>query len=237
MPGDLRIGIRLDAEGKGFVGEMRLARRELDKLAGGTRKAGGANAEYNRAIKQSTKTTRGFSESLAKAHGRAISYIGGIGSITLATRSLLRHADAYTQISNAVRIATGSAGEQGWSPKAPTGGCSIPFSRRARKKKSTKGGLENCCISAQRTGNDGGQSKKNEGPATERTCSIGKTPAWLCGRRVPPLPQASPAPRNKHNTAKAAVVCFLCFVSIHAPREGRDYATENKLTATRKREK
>ncbi len=40
MPGDLRIGIRLDANGKGFVGEMRLARRELDKLAGGTRNAG-----------------------------------------------------------------------------------------------------------------------------------------------------------------------------------------------------
>jgi len=111
MAGDLRLGIRLTADSKGFVGEVKVARRELDKLGAGVRKAGGANAEYNRAIKQSTKTTRGFGESLAKAHGRAISYIGGIGSIALATRSLLRHADSYTQISNAVRIATGSAAE------------------------------------------------------------------------------------------------------------------------------
>lgn len=40
MPGDLKIGIRLDADGKRFVGEMRVAKRELDRLAGGTRKAG-----------------------------------------------------------------------------------------------------------------------------------------------------------------------------------------------------
>jgi len=49
MPGDLRIGIRLDADGKGFVGEMRVAQRELDRLAGGTRKAGRATAAYTRA--------------------------------------------------------------------------------------------------------------------------------------------------------------------------------------------
>jgi len=49
MAGDLKIGIRLDADGKSFVGEMRLARRELDKLAGGTRKAGAATAAYTRA--------------------------------------------------------------------------------------------------------------------------------------------------------------------------------------------
>jgi len=40
MTGDLRVAIRLTADGKGFVGEMRLARRELDKLADGTGKAG-----------------------------------------------------------------------------------------------------------------------------------------------------------------------------------------------------
>jgi len=40
MPDDLRVGIRLTADGKGFVGEVRVAKRELDKLTGSARKAG-----------------------------------------------------------------------------------------------------------------------------------------------------------------------------------------------------
>jgi len=40
MPGDLRVAIRLTADGKGFVGEVRVAKRELDRFVGGTRKAG-----------------------------------------------------------------------------------------------------------------------------------------------------------------------------------------------------
>lgn len=31
MPDDLKLGIRLTADGKGFVGEMRVAKRELDR--------------------------------------------------------------------------------------------------------------------------------------------------------------------------------------------------------------
>ena len=46
MAGDLNVGIRLTADGKGFVGEIRVAQRELDKLTGGTRKAGRANTQY-----------------------------------------------------------------------------------------------------------------------------------------------------------------------------------------------
>ncbi len=46
MAGDLRLGIRLTADSKGFVGEVKVARRGLDKLGAGVRKAGGANAQY-----------------------------------------------------------------------------------------------------------------------------------------------------------------------------------------------
>ena len=39
MTGDLKVGIRLTADGKGFVGEVRVAKRELDKLTGSTGKS------------------------------------------------------------------------------------------------------------------------------------------------------------------------------------------------------
>jgi len=115
MPGDLRIGIRLDADGKGFVGEMRLARRELDKLAGGTGKAGRATAAYARASQRGERATRDFGKSVSTAHGRVAKYAGaffGAQGLIAATRGLGRHADAYTRVSNAVRLATNSAGEQ-----------------------------------------------------------------------------------------------------------------------------
>jgi len=115
MPGDLRLGIRLTADTKGFVGEVRVARRELDKLAGGTRKAGGATDTYARAARRGEAATRGLGKSATSAHSKIAQYAGaffGAQGIIAATRGLVRHADAYTQISNAVRIATGSAAEQ-----------------------------------------------------------------------------------------------------------------------------
>jgi len=46
MPGDLNVQLRLTADGKGFVGEVRVAKRELDKFAGGVRKSSRANTQY-----------------------------------------------------------------------------------------------------------------------------------------------------------------------------------------------
>jgi len=107
MPGDdLKLNLRLTADGKGFVGEVRAAKRELDKLTGGVGKAGRANTQYARTARRTEAATRGLGKSFLAAHGHTLKYLGGIGSVTLATRGLARHADSYTQISNAVRLAT-----------------------------------------------------------------------------------------------------------------------------------
>ena len=37
MPDDIRLGVRLDADGKGFVGEVRTSGRELDRFGAGGR--------------------------------------------------------------------------------------------------------------------------------------------------------------------------------------------------------
>ncbi|MDD9883429.1 MAG: hypothetical protein OXU62_02655 [Gammaproteobacteria bacterium] len=39
MPGDLNVQLRLTADGKGFVGEVRVAKRELDRFTGSTGKS------------------------------------------------------------------------------------------------------------------------------------------------------------------------------------------------------
>jgi len=99
MPGDdLKLNLRLTADGKGFVGEVRVAKRELDKLTGGVRKGGAANAEYTREARRSEAATRSLGKSFLAAHGHTLKYVGGIGGITLATRGLLRHTDSYTPV-------------------------------------------------------------------------------------------------------------------------------------------
>ena len=37
MPRDLRLGLRLTADGKGFVGEVRVSKKALDDLTGSTK--------------------------------------------------------------------------------------------------------------------------------------------------------------------------------------------------------
>ncbi len=37
MTRDLKLGIRLTADSKGFVGEVRVSKKELDKLTGSSR--------------------------------------------------------------------------------------------------------------------------------------------------------------------------------------------------------
>ena len=111
MPGDLKVGIRLTADGKGFVGEVRVAKRELDKLAGGTGRADRAATKFSRSARRAEIQTRRFGAAAEGARSKVAGYIGaiaGAAGIAAATRGLARHADAYTRVTNAVRIATDS---------------------------------------------------------------------------------------------------------------------------------
>jgi len=99
----------LTADGKGFVGEVRVAKRELDKLTGSANKGSNAARKHTRAHRQGAAATRDFGESMRIAHSRALKYFGifvGAQGISAATRGLIRHADSFTQIGNAVRLST-----------------------------------------------------------------------------------------------------------------------------------
>ncbi len=185
MPDNLNLGIRFTADGKGLVGEIRGAKKELDKLtgstqqsaqanrtqarastqakkeqdrfttstqktsrankqqtgtarqsaqatqtqarastrakqaqdrmAGSTDRASQANRRYSKTAQQAQKATDKTGTSFQKTHNSALKYFalaGGISGVVRATRATIRHADAYTNISNAVRIATKSLAEQ-----------------------------------------------------------------------------------------------------------------------------
>ena len=97
MTRDLKLALRLTADGKGFVGEVRVAGQELDRFAGATRKTRHATDELG--------------SSFQRTHNRLLGYAAGYLTFTQAlsaTRALVRHADAYTEINNRLRLVTES---------------------------------------------------------------------------------------------------------------------------------
>ena len=112
MPKDLRLEIRLTADGKGFVGEVRVARREIDKLSDVTRRSGDANRRFNRSAQATETANKSLSSSFLKAHGSALKYIGTgalIAGGTAITRSIIQTGLEVEAAEQRFRVATGSA--------------------------------------------------------------------------------------------------------------------------------
>ena len=112
MPQDLRLAIRLDADAKGFQGEMRLGAEALGRLTGSTNRASAASRRLARTTGQVEAAARRSSSAIGAVHRRVLQYgsaLLGLHTAGTAARGLLRHADAFQSVSNAVRLATGSA--------------------------------------------------------------------------------------------------------------------------------
>ncbi len=86
MPRDLHLGIRLTADGKGLVGEVRVAQKELDRLAGTTRKADGTTRRYSQAAGEAERATRRTGRGFLAAHGHIVKYLGVLGGAGGATK-------------------------------------------------------------------------------------------------------------------------------------------------------
>ncbi len=115
MPRDLHLGIRLTADAKGLAGEVRVSKKELDRLTGTTRQAGRAAKDYSQASGRMEMATRRAGRSFLAAHGKALKYLGffgGIGGATnlfkTAVQNTIRQEQALAQVE--ARIAsTGAA--------------------------------------------------------------------------------------------------------------------------------
>ena len=111
MPHELNLNLRLTADGKGFVGEVRVAKEELSKLTGSTTRGTEANNTYTRAARQTEAATRKVGRSFFDAHGKAARYFGVIGGAALAAnaaRGAVRLADTYTELNNRLALVTAS---------------------------------------------------------------------------------------------------------------------------------
>jgi len=114
MTNDLNLGIRLTADGKGFVGEVRVSRQELDKLTGSTQRGQRTNRDYSRASKNVERQTRKTGKSFLDAHGRIAKYAQGLASVAVvaqSVRGLSRAADTYKGLNNAIRLTVESESE------------------------------------------------------------------------------------------------------------------------------
>ena len=118
MPDDIKLGLRLTADGKGFVGEVRGARKEVNRLTSGVKRGEEANrryslvavgtalrtrqtgeffanarwqvARYAAAIRGLAGRLRGLAESLIQARGRLLAYTAGIGAAIYVAVRLVR---------------------------------------------------------------------------------------------------------------------------------------------------
>ena len=103
MSNDLRLSFIIDAKGgQKLSGELRVASKELDKLAGGT----GRYAKQTRTAAQASDQMR---NSIMSVHRHVLRYgvalAGAVG-----VRNVIRHADAWTGVTNSlVSVATQSA--------------------------------------------------------------------------------------------------------------------------------
>ena len=77
MPADIRVGLRLTADAKGLVGEVRASRKQIEQL---TRAMGWGEAPtrgYARATAEVERSTRHTGRSLLAAHGALLHYAAG----------------------------------------------------------------------------------------------------------------------------------------------------------------
>ena len=109
MADDLKLALRLTADGKGFVGEVRVAKRELRELTATTGGAERGARRYSAATATAERTTSELGRTVSRAHRRVLEYGAAYLGVTqglAAARGLARTADTYTRVTNTLRLAT-----------------------------------------------------------------------------------------------------------------------------------
>ena len=117
MAKDLMATLRLRADGKGFVGEIRKASKEVGKLGTAERQVDGATRGTNKTMAQQTRLTRQTAAGFGDAHKKVLAYSAGLLSIGAALRGIngvtqatIRQQDALAQVEARVRSTGGAAG-------------------------------------------------------------------------------------------------------------------------------
>ena len=115
MPQDLKLQLRLTADGKGFVGEIRATADELDKLRGVTGQVSATTDKLDTATSKAGRTFTAVHKKAALYGGVLVvanqALAAGLPLIARTIRSVPRLADAWTDLNNRLRLVTKSETE------------------------------------------------------------------------------------------------------------------------------
>ena len=108
---DIVFGIQLNADGSGLVGEVKLSKKELDKLSRGLKgvddasdKAGRSTTEFERRQRRLATSARSLNQQLTSMRG----IIASLG-IFLVARDVLRTVTSFQSLRASLKTVTGSA--------------------------------------------------------------------------------------------------------------------------------
>ena len=89
MPKDIELGVRLTADGKGFVGAITVSDKAVRRLRGATDKAAASTRGMAGSMRQAESAAKGAAGGFLAAHGRLAAYASGALGIHQVARALL----------------------------------------------------------------------------------------------------------------------------------------------------
>ena len=89
MPKDIELGVRLTADGKGFVGAITVSDKAVRRLRGATDKAAASTRGMAGSMRQAESAAKGAAGGFLAAHGRLAAYASGTLGIHQVARALL----------------------------------------------------------------------------------------------------------------------------------------------------
>ena len=117
MPKNIELGVRLTADGRGFVGAITVSQKTVRKLRGETDKAAASTRGMAGAMRQAERSAQGAAGGFLAAHGRIAQYAAGALGIHQVARALaavhtnsIRQEQALAQVEARMRSTGGAAG-------------------------------------------------------------------------------------------------------------------------------
>ena len=117
MTKNIELGVRLTADGKGFVGAVTVSDKALRRFTAGGRKAAQSARDTARATRGLERQMRGLGQSASAAHGKIAGYAAGVLSINRLAASMravldatVRQEQALAQVEARMRSTGGAAG-------------------------------------------------------------------------------------------------------------------------------
>lgn len=107
---ELDLSLRLKADGSGLVGTVRIAKTEIDKLAGGLDQSGHSADRASKQYDEAERSTARLSKSMSVAKRAVVSFAAGFAG-AFSVRELVRTADEFDLLNSRLKLVSRSNDE------------------------------------------------------------------------------------------------------------------------------